>query len=34
MRVVEADPFEKGERATLNLGHTVGHGVESGLGTR
>jgi len=29
IRVVEADPFEKGERATLNLGHTIGHGVEA-----
>jgi shikimate kinase / 3-dehydroquinate synthase len=29
VRVVEADPFEKGERATLNLGHTIGHGVEA-----
>ncbi len=31
-RVVEADPFEKGERATLNLGHTLGHGVEAASG--
>jgi shikimate kinase / 3-dehydroquinate synthase len=29
IRVVEADPFEKGERAKLNLGHTIGHGVEA-----
>lgn len=28
-RVVAADPFEKGERAHLNLGHTFGHAVES-----
>ncbi len=34
IRVVEADPFEKGERATLNLGHTVGHGVEAASGYR
>lgn len=27
--VVEADPFEKGWRKTLNFGHTVGHAVES-----
>lgn len=27
--VVEADPFEHGERATLNLGHTIGHAVET-----
>lgn len=28
-RVVEADPFEKGERAHLNLGHTFGHAIEA-----
>ena len=27
-RVVEKDPFEQGERALLNLGHTVGHAIE------
>lgn len=26
--VVQRDPFEKGERAHLNLGHTFGHAVE------
>lgn len=26
--VVERDPFENGERALLNLGHTIGHGIE------
>ena len=26
--VVENDPTEKGERAVLNMGHTVGHAVE------
>ena len=26
--VVERDPREKGERALLNLGHTIGHAVE------
>jgi 3-dehydroquinate synthase len=28
IQVIEADPYEKGIRATLNLGHTVGHAVE------
>lgn len=27
--VVNIDQFERGERATLNLGHTIGHGVEA-----
>lgn len=27
-KVVERDPEEKGERAVLNLGHTIGHAVE------
>ena len=26
--VVEQDPTEKGERALLNMGHTIGHAVE------
>ena len=26
--VIEADPYERGVRAALNLGHTVGHAVE------
>ena len=26
--VVERDPYERGERRVLNLGHTVGHAVE------
>jgi 3-dehydroquinate synthase len=30
--IVNADPFERGERATLNLGHTIGHGVEAASG--
>lgn len=30
--VVVADERESGERATLNLGHTFGHAVETGLG--
>jgi len=29
---VTSDPFEKAERAKLNLGHTIGHGVESASG--
>jgi len=28
-RVVAADPYEKAERAHLNLGHTFGHAIES-----
>lgn len=28
IQVIEEDPFEKGIRAALNLGHTVGHAVE------
>ncbi len=28
-RIVEADPLEKGERKILNLGHTIGHALES-----
>ncbi|NTV09390.1 MAG: 3-dehydroquinate synthase [Zoogloea sp.] len=30
--VVAADETEQGERATLNLGHTFGHAIETGLG--
>lgn len=29
VRVVQQDPYEKGHRQALNLGHTVGHGVET-----
>lgn len=28
IRIIEDDPYEKGFRAALNLGHTVGHAVE------
>lgn len=30
--VVAIDETEQGERATLNLGHTFGHAIETGLG--
>ncbi|MDO4607011.1 MAG: hypothetical protein Q4B12_06795, partial [Bowdeniella nasicola] len=32
--VVERDPFEQGERRTLNLGHTIGHALEIESGYR
>jgi shikimate kinase / 3-dehydroquinate synthase len=28
IKIIEEDPYEKGIRAVLNLGHTVGHAVE------
>ncbi len=28
VRIIEQDPFERGIRAALNLGHTIGHAVE------
>lgn len=28
INIIESDPYEKGIRAALNLGHTVGHAVE------
>ncbi len=28
IKVIEEDPYEKGNRAALNLGHTVGHAIE------
>ena len=28
VKVIEEDPYEQGERAALNFGHTVGHAVE------
>jgi len=31
-RVVAADPHEHGIRATLNLGHTIGHAIEAATG--
>jgi 3-dehydroquinate synthase len=33
-RIVEKDPDEKGLRQTLNLGHTIGHALESYYGYR
>lgn len=29
LNIVARDPFEKGERRLLNLGHTLGHAIES-----
>jgi len=29
VEVVREDPYERGRRAALNLGHTIGHGIES-----
>ena len=34
INVIEADPFERGLRASLNLGHTIGHAVETASGYR
>jgi 3-dehydroquinate synthase len=28
VRVIQQDPYERGVRASLNLGHTLGHGLE------
>ena len=28
INVIEEDPYEKGKRASLNLGHTIGHAIE------
>ncbi len=30
--VVEKDPYEQGERALLNFGHTIGHAIEKAKG--
>jgi shikimate kinase/3-dehydroquinate synthase len=32
VKVIEEDPYEKGIRAGLNLGHTIGHAVELASG--
>ena len=34
IQVIEADPFEQGRRAALNLGHTIGHAIELASGFR
>ncbi|MGD0749988.1 MAG: 3-dehydroquinate synthase [Anaerolineales bacterium] len=34
IKVIEADPFESGLRAALNLGHTIGHALETVSGYR
>jgi 3-dehydroquinate synthase len=31
IRTIEQDPYEKGIRAALNLGHTIGHGIEKAM---
>lgn len=30
-KVVEEDPFERGQRAILNFGHTIGHSIEKAM---
>ena len=32
IRIIERDPSEQGVRASLNLGHTIGHAVEAASG--
>ena len=32
IRAIQQDPYEKGIRAALNLGHTIGHGIEKASG--
>ena len=34
IRVIQDDPYESGRRASLNLGHSVGHAVEHASGYR
>ena len=32
VRLIQEDPYEQGQRAVLNLGHTIGHALEAGSG--
>ena len=32
VHTIQQDPYEKGIRAALNLGHTIGHGIEKAAG--
>jgi 3-dehydroquinate synthetase len=32
VRVVQEDPYDRGNRAKLNLGHTIGHALETASG--
>ena len=34
VKLIEADPYEKDQRAALNFGHTIGHAVELVSGYR
>jgi 3-dehydroquinate synthase len=34
VRVIQLDPYEQGLRASLNLGHTLGHAIEQASGYR
>ena len=34
VRVIQSDPYEEGQRAALNLGHTLGHALEQGSAYR
>jgi 3-dehydroquinate synthetase len=29
IKIIQADPYEKGQRAVLNFGHTIGHAIEN-----
>ncbi len=31
IRTIEQDPYEQGQRAALNFGHTIGHGIEKAM---